>query len=1460
MLWTSPVQSFFARKASAYLSRELNTTVKIGGLRVNWFLDVVVSDVEVLDLHENVLLKTDKIRADIQSIRFGKHQIVIKQVTLINGNVNLRFYESDSSLNLQFIIDHFSSAEADTGASAPWIVGCQNLILTETHFAFRDERYLNPGKGMDYADLDFAKINLEMRDISIRGDSILADIKHLSCKEKSGIRLDDFSADAIVCRRGIDAPNFQAMTQNSRLSLDLKMEYPNWDAFLYFIDSVTFDADIKPSQLDMRDITTFGPGVDGMNEIFDFSGKVKGTVASFSAKNFSLAFGQNTVFKGNIKMTGLPDWEETFVHLKIDKFKTHLTDVGQFTLPYSGGINTIKLPGQLAKLGNIGINGTFTGFFNDFVSKATFTSDAGTLKTDILLTNNREQHSSEYNGRLTATAFDIGKIFDLKQFGTINLDATIKGKNFSPEEADLTLKGEITDVQYEGNTFGLINVDGLFKNKRFTGGVYMNDELLAFDFNGSADFSEKLPSFDFKADLLHADLAKLHLLESDSNISLSTRTDFQFQGNTFDNLIGTLKFEDTRFVNGSKALQMNLLTLNTVAIGAENKRMQLNSDYADATLAGNFTFDDMAEYLTTVFTNYLPSLPGTKKQPGRANIGRFVYTLKLHNTKPLADMFLPFVYIDPQTVISGAFDPATGLVNVNGKSPFLQIYGFSLRDWSLTGTSEKERFALLMACSAVDMSDKIHRDTSANSIEQVRFSANAHNDLVSFNLNWDDVETSDRFKGDISGSVSFEKFPRFGIRFEKSVIEINDSIWTSDSDNSIIIDSAFIGIKNICLTHQNQHIIINGIASADPLDEIALDFKGFNISNTDMLFNQNEIDLDGYLDGSVHVSNLFSMPRIIADLKVQKFGFNHEFLGDAEISSIWDDEKQKLGVDTRVVYVGNAGTHYPLKVIGDIYPGREKENFDLKIDIDNLKMRTMEPFFEGLFSRIRGLASGSVTLTGDFSNPVLQGKVKLMRSELLVNYLRTSYSFAGDFNFDKDLMWFKNFELTDSTGSIGNCSGTIKHHAFSEWALDISLSANHLAALNTPYNPREMYYGKARVSGNVTLKGPINNLEMKTTISSDKGTSVFIPISFSRSISENEFIHYRNLKKTETGNETVNPKEPSVFALQLGLDVTRDADIGIILPYQMGNIQVLGDGLISMGIDTRGDYTMHGQYIMDKGNFLFNFQNVFKRNFDIIKGGTITFNGSPYNADINLQAVYKIKTTLGGLPNVPTEYSSTRIPVDCIISLTNSLYNPDIKFSINLPDATEDIKRRVYSAIDTSNSIEMNQQMISLLVLNSFSSTGGITANSGSIGVSSYEILSNQLNKWLSQISKDFDIGVKYRPGDQISPQELELALSTQLFNNRVSIDGSFGMNSSNSSSAQSSRLVGDVLVEVKITEDGRFRVKAFNRTNSTLDLYSAPYTQGVGILYKKEFDNFRDLFRRKKKVDAVASTKLGLE
>jgi hypothetical protein len=542
---------------------------------------------------------------------------------------------------------------------------------------------MSPGKGIDFSDMDFSNLNLEVRNISLHGDSVIAEFRQFTCLEKSGFLLDDFSTQAIVCPRGIKAEKLRITTGKSRLSLDLNFEFNSFEAFDYFIDSVKITANIEPSQLDMRDIVSFASDVYGMENIIDFSGKVRGTVSSFSAKDFQFSFGNYTEFQGNIQLNGLPDVEETFVNLKIDKLITNISDIQSFTLPYSDSVNTIILPAQLGSLGNVKVNGRFTGFYNDFVSKATFITDVGQLTTDLLLINNKVTQNYEYDGKILIESFNAGKVLDIKQLGTLNLYAVVKGQNFSFDKANLTLKGEITDLQYDGNTYGLINVDGEFKSKKFTGGIFINDELMGLDFFGSVDMAGELPAFDFQADILNANLAKLNLISADSVAVLSTNTEFKFQGNTLDNLIGTLRFNNTSFVKGDKTLNMKELSVVTSSLGNSGKRMQLNSDFANAVFTGQYTFDDMADYLTMVFTDFLPSLAKDETSVERKNIGSFDYTIHLYNTGLLTDMFAPWIDIHTGTVVSGSFNPTLKLVNLNARSPLIVVNGFALRNWSL---------------------------------------------------------------------------------------------------------------------------------------------------------------------------------------------------------------------------------------------------------------------------------------------------------------------------------------------------------------------------------------------------------------------------------------------------------------------------------------------------------------------------------------------------------------------------------------------------------------------------------------------------------------------------------------------------------------------------------------------------------------------------------------------------------
>jgi len=1458
LLRSGPVQTYITRQIAGNLSKELKTEVYVGGVDISWFLNVVVKDVRINDRHHHTLIAADKIKLGYGKISKSERVINLSRIMLDKADINLVQYRGDSVLNLQFIIDYFSKPGPPDTTAKPWIIRCKTLKISGSHFNYCRQSKAGKAEGMDYDNIDISSLNLKMRNVSIKGDTISAMIKSLSAIERSGFCIRNFSGLATVSSRGLSVQQLHVVTDNSRLDLDLEFDYPAYHAFNDFLDSVYINSRLRPCELDMRDIVFFAPEIKGMNQVFGIAGNLKGTVTSFKGKGMNITYGKNTVYRGDVTLNGLPDWTETFAHFKIDNLTTSADDIAAFGLP--GENQRIKLPQEFYRFGMITIKGRFTGFYNDFVSNGAFWSDAGKISTDILLTNNKKKHIIEYGGTVSAENFDLGKILKTAEVGTLNLSANIKGKGLSLKTADLDFNGLVQNLVAKGNTLNSIRIDGSFRQEAFSGKVKLDDELARLNFDGVIDLSDSLPSFDFRADMTDALLTRLNLIDRDTSTSLTTTMNLRFTGNSLDNLIGVLNFDNTVFYESGHIVGMDRLQFQTSLLEGNNKKMTLVSDFADATFTGQYTFKDLRDYIMLIFTDYLPSLSKGMSIIPQAHQGRFDYTIKLKNTKPVTGLFLPSLEFDTHTVLSGSFDPHGNLININGYSPLIRISGLSLRDFTLNGVSQANKFTMSLLSGSIDASPGNVPDTSGFHIEKVQLTANAVNDSVNWQFAWNDFDAGDRNKGALKGFVSFNEFPRLMATVDGARMVINDSLWVLNSDNLLVIDSNNYSFQNLQLHCNRQKLSINGAISGDPLDLLTLSFENFDLSASDVLTKKLGIDFDGLVNGDVSVSELYNLPKAVSELTVKGFGFNHEQLGDFELLSSWDDVNKALSVDGRIAYHGTAGLHYPLLVNGSVFPQRKHDNFDIDITADNLKVRLFEPFFTGLFSRMKGYGSGKMKLIGDFSDPVLAGSVHLVRTQLLVNYIKTSYSFAGDLNFGKDKMWFRDIVINDSLGNSGLATGNIYHNAFSDWRLDINLKADKMAALNTPYNPAEYFYGKAIATGDISITGPVNDLSMKIKARSDKGTDIHVPINYSVNISDNDYIRYVNTKTRDSATREQPPREFSNLDLQLQIQATPDAALEIILPYQMGNIKVRGDGNVNMGIDSKGNYTMHGQYKMDEGNFLFSLQNIFSRSFQIERGGSITFNGSPDDADINLRAVYKVKPDLSGLISASAESTSgKRVPVNCIISLSNSLYNPDIRFSIEMPDADPETQRIIYSVIDTSNQVAMNQQMISLLVLNSFSLNQSTSTLSSNIGSSSFDMISNQISNMLSQISKDFDIGVNYRPGDQMTAQQLELALSTQLFDDRVTIDGSMGMNqgatTATATSQSSNKWVGDVNVEVKITDDGRFRVKAYNRANNSLDLNAsrAPYTQGVGIIFRKEFDAVSEIFKRRSKQPGIS-------
>lgn len=1447
------VQTFAVRTIAGYLSEQLETKIRINSFFLDIDLSLNINGLELEDQYGQTLVSIENLNILLIPTDFSK-TLNINRLILSDASVNLIKYEKSDELNMQFIIDYFATI-SDTASSEPptYKISLDQLELRNLAFQYWNQNSDDPGgEGVDYNHLNFKELTLLANDITLEGDSVFADLQRLTVRDSSGFYLKNMRAELSSSPRGSEAKNLEIQTEKSMLYLDLKLMYQAYPDFLDFVESVRMEALVKPSHLFMADIGYFAPVMFDMTNHLDISGKVSGVVSDFKSEQFSFNYGDKTHFLGNFTMDGLPDFFSTVMVVQVSKLQASANDLRQFQLP---GKIAIEIPKELNAAGLVRVKGKFTGRYTDFLAVADVNTDAGFIKTDLKVKTNPRTEVISYNGHLITKKLQLGKLLQQQgTIGSISLNASLKGSGLDIETADLSVDGHISEIGLLGIKYKAIDLKGQLSEARFSGWIDIDDEKLGLDFNGEIDLDSEVPVFNFTSKIEHADLAAMNLLDQDSVMLIKSEINANLSGITLDDLQGRLSIRNTVFIDSRGTYSMDSLILRVDSDALISKRYQLITDFFDFDLGGRIDFNSLPSTFLA-YVRHFVKIPGLEPRLTDIEPQDFYLTLNLKDTKTLSRLLMPSLRVAENTSLSGVFTSQSRVLNLNLRSPALRLGDLQLLNIVMRNTSNRTASNLRLSLSEIIFRDSTSIDTTVLGIESPRFAVQLQNDSLLMQLTWKDNLTQTRNKGDIRAVFIPDENYGGMLTINHNELLVNDSVLVINPDNYIRFERGRTEINKLNVALGHQQIKLNGYVPLNENDTLVAKFNAWDLSNFDLITKGLGFDLDGSITGDLQLANLTNRPGFFSNLHLSGLHLNKEKLGDARILTTWNNTEESIYLNAQIINIGNVSTDRMLNLTGFYFPMRKTDNIRFDIELDNFRIKALNPLLEGIVSNVEGLASGNFVLNGAIDKPVLQGKLQLNRTALKVDYLNTIYSLQHEFNIEPGVIPLDGLILYDTTGSKALFSGKITHNYLRDFRFDVRIDPTDFLALNTSRKMNDLFYGSAVVSGDVGIRGPLNDINLNITATTNGGTNMFIPLNNSSYVSDNDFIVFVSEKDFGINkNAKIKlPKPAQNFNINLNTFVTPDASLRIFLPYNMGDLVARGRGNIRMGVNGAGDFSLLGDYFVQTGQFNFVFENLVRKRFDLLEGGRISWTGDPMDAELDVKGLYKVKTSLSSLGIVLDSSSSirNRVNVECIIHLENQLFNPDISFKIRLPNVDDETRQMVFAVLDTNNSAMMTQQMISLLVLGSFSYAGGSNANLGS---SYINVISNQLSSWLSQISKDFDVGVHYKPGDELSNEELEVALSTQLFNDRVTIDGNFGMINSNSTAQSASNIVGDVDITVKITRDGRLRAKAFNHSNVNSYYYYnnfenyAPYTQGIGLSYRQEFDSFGELFRRKNK------------
>lgn len=1468
-------QTWAANRIGGYFSGKWNTVVRVDGIDVELWKKIVLEGVYVEDQHRDTLLYAEKLKLDIGTFDTDSQIVFLSDVILKNATVKLKQYLGEPDLNFQFIIDEFASTDTTPSAdTTAWSIGAEAITLDNIRFAYRLEKDTSVMKGINFSDLLANSVSASITNLNFDADTIHARIENISLEEKSGFRLKEFQADASISPVHLKLNQAKIFTNSSQVIANLLFRYNTYDDFNDFVNQVRIKAQFNSSNIEMADIAYFTDELYGIKKRVFLNGDVSGKVNDLRGRNILLVIGDETSYMGNFTMTGLPDFNQTFMSFDAKELRTSKEGIEKIPIPPFDKQKGIELPDNVSLFGIIKFKGNFSGFYNDFVAYGNFNTALGSISTDISMKEDTLINLPRYKGKFACTDFNLGKFFESEEFiGRISMNVNVDGKGLSKEKTTLTMDGSATHLELKGYGYKNIEVKGKFAKNIFDGTLSVNDENLVLDFSGNMDFSKRPTVMNFASTVTKANLNKLNLMKPDEYSGLTAKIKVNAVGNNLDDVIGQVILDDVVYLKGHEVFNFEDVEL-LVEEKAGLKTVELSSDIADAKVHGRFKPLEMAPSLLDFMGDYLPSVfakqdekgaqlaagkPVKKDIKGKSFSDDFTYSFNLKRPDTVTRAFLPSLSIAPQTLINGKYDSEKNLFSFFASSSRISVRGTKFSGCRVNAETEDNRVALAVSVQRVSFSDSVWLDS-------VKLNSGIAMDTVNFRLKWNN-NTAQTYRANIPGYISFSEKPKVKFKLLPSTIIIADSVWALNKGNEIVMDSTFIAVRDMGFESGRQQVRIEGNISEVKEDQIYLMLSSFSLANFNTALKGSGFSVFGTISGNTSIGNLYDKPVFGSSLDIRNLKLNNELIGSGNLASVYDSKRSRINFNGNFVR-DDAGR---VVFSGNYFPYKKDSSLNAELEVRDFHLAFFNPFLKGNVENIRGSAGAELKVVGTPQRPQVEGTISADVANAHIVYLGTDYNFSGNIAVKPGAFEFAGLTVYDANKNRAEVvNGKLFHDNFKNFQLDFDLNANKFLCLNTNEKDNPTYYGKVFATGIINVFGYTDNINLSASVKTDKAknslgkneyTQLFIPLSGSEEVSETGFISF---VKSDAQLQSKPPKykvKTTGFTMNLKVEATPDAQVQLIFDEKVGDvIRASGNGDIEMAVNEFGDFKMFGDYTVEDGDYLFTLKNIVNKKFRLENGGTIHWSGNPEEAEIKMSAIYELRTSLsplfpqheGEIDQERYDALKKRYPVDCVMNLSGKLLEPDITFDVRLPTVDDFTRQQAYDKFKHSE-LEVNRQVFSLLFTNSFSVPPDIRGSAAADGpgagtVTSTEVLSNQLSNWLSQISTQFDVGVHYRPGGntELSKDEVELALSTQLFNDKMSIDGSVA-NNPNNTNQNAASIVGDINVDYKLTEDGKLRAKAYNKANEgdVLNAQKGQYTQGVGIFYREEFETVKELYLR---------------
>lgn len=1431
------VQGYIANGLSSAIEDKLNTKVEINRVDLGFFNRIIIDDFVLYDQQGKKMLKTGRLSAKIDIIELLNGKISITSAQLFGLEAKLYKNSEQEAANFQFVLD--SLASKDTTKHTPLDLHIGSLVIRNSSVSYDRNDIPQTHNRFSENHISVSKLSSHIMLYSLTDDNIDVLVKHLSFAEQSGLKVNDLSMMLFADEKHANLEDFELKLPNSYITI------PKFHAE-YSINNGKID--VKDSKAELAiDIKSFD--IKDLAPLLSFETKslpvIKGKISATSKSDkINCAINLYTPGKtSTLLLSGTasnllsnPYWKLNDLEINADE--RFISDMSE----------TTDIPQQLLSIGNISLKANAEGTKQTAKGELSI-SAANAGHVDIIGSYNHGLADVKIN----TEDLNLEPLLGNESFGnmTANIDAKGNIKNLSKPD-NIKVQGEISDIFYNGYNYQDIVIDGSYDNNNIAYLLDIADPNLMVHADGTANVSAAKKSLNLNLDVENIAPEKLNLSSKWGDATFSVNCSSQLAGKSIEDIEGNVNISN--FIQNGGTINGktydDIFCISNISLTSEKnnnqKTLSLKSDFLDAEAYGAFEFKSLKNSIMHLAGTYIPSLLNER-------IGEHRNDIKVNATLKSSEWMNRLLGIDlsleQPLLLKGFVNDFTNEANIYLDAPSVTFSSHHMEDIKLLLWNPENT---LRTNASLVLRDNIKKPGTEVNIE-----ATAKDNILKSILSWNNAKEN-VFSGTINASTQFindgNGVLTTRLSIDPSDIIINDSIWHLSSKGIEYSDN-HLTVDHFAVENDNQHVYVNGKASSSPYDVITADLKNVNVAYIMNIVNFHSVEFGGYASGKATASNLFSNPEATAHLDVKEFLFEEGHMGDLHVDAELNNVSKQIDIE------GYTDDEKGKRMLINGYVSPQRNELDLDIDAIRVSLEFMKTYCSAFLDDIDAWAHGKVRVYGPFSTINLTGKV-VADGAVTVTSLNCRYSLKNDtIRMVPDDILVNRLPIYDKYGNVAYMSGGLHHKHLTRLTYDFDIDAKNFLAYDFHDFGESTFYGTAYLTGKCKLKGRSSELDINVNGDVEKGSKIVYNASSPDAISNQEFITWNSRNKTDD-EESVSDKDDddntndnvrTNIRMNFLFNVTPESTLQVLMDPTTGDyISLHGSGGLRASFYNKGSFDLFGNYLIHSGTYKMTIQNVIRRDFAFQPQGSITFGGDPFNASLNMQALYALNSVPLSDLNIGSSFSRNNIKVNCLMNITGTAGFPKVEFDMDLPTVNAEAKQMIYSLINSEE--EMNQQVLYLLSVGRFYSQTSNNADMQSNGTPDATTLamqsivsgtlSQQINNVLGSVIKNrnWNFGANISPGAEgFTNAEYEGLLNGSLFDNRLLFNGQFGYRD-NALKAQQG-FIGDFDLRYLLVPNGNFAVRVYNQTNDRYFTRNSLNTQGLGLILKKDFSSWRDLF-----------------